>query len=63
MLSYKEEVMKIMPERFDILFEGLEEENALELLKANPEKPKNPMVKYSAAIRLAACTRDRSLEG
>ena len=35
-----------MPERFDILFEGLEEEKALELIKANPEELRNPVVKY-----------------
>ena len=52
-----------MPQRLDILFEGLEEEKALELFKANPEKLRNPVVKYNAATRLAACTSDRSLEG
>ena len=35
-----------MPQRLDILFEGLEEEKALELLKANPEELRNPVVKY-----------------
>ena len=52
-----------MAERFDILFEGLEEEKALELLKTNPEELKNPVEKYTAATRLAACKSDRSLEG
>ena len=51
-----------MPERFDILFEGLEEEKALKLLKVNPEELKNPVEKYTAATKLAACTSDRSLE-
>ena len=52
-----------MSERFDILFEGLPEEKALELLRTNPEELSNPVEKYTAATRLAACRSDRSLEG
>ena len=52
-----------MSERFDILFEGLSEEKALELLKTNPEDLANPVEKYTAATRLAASRSERSLEG
>ena len=51
-----------MSERFDVLFAGLPEEKAIELLKTNPEKLKNPVEKYTAATRLAACQSDASLE-
>ncbi|WP_115124844.1 HEAT repeat domain-containing protein [Synechococcus sp. GEYO] len=51
-----------MSERFDVLFAGLPEEKAIELLKTNPEELKNPVEKYTAATRLAACQSDESLE-
>ena len=51
-----------MSERFDVLFAGLAEEKAIELLKTNPEELKNPVEKYTAATRLAACQSDESLE-
>ncbi len=51
-----------MSERFDVLFAGLPEEKAIELLKTNPEELKNPVEKYTAATRLAACQSDASLE-
>ena len=52
-----------MAERFDILFEGLSEEKALELLRTNPEDLANPVEKYTAATRLAASRSEQSLEG
>ena len=52
-----------MSERFDILFEGLSEEKALELLRTSPEDLSNPVEKYTAATRLAACHSEKSLEG
>ena len=51
-----------MAERFDILFEGMPEEKAIQLLKTNPEELSNPADKYMAATRLAACRSDGSLE-
>tara|TARA_B100000085_G_scaffold60461_1_gene53232 strand:+ start:704 stop:1900 length:1197 start_codon:yes stop_codon:yes gene_type:complete len=51
-----------MSERFDVLFAGLPEDKAIELLKTNPEELKNPVEKYTAATRLAACQSDESLE-
>lgn len=51
-----------MSERFDVLFAGLPEEKAIELLKTNPEDLKNPVEKYTAATRLAACQSDESLD-
>ena len=51
-----------MSERFDVLFAGLPEEKAIKLLKTNPEELKNPVEKYTAATRLAACQSDESLE-
>ena len=51
-----------MCERFDILFERFSEESAIELLKTPPDKLSNPVDKYMAATRLAACNSDRSLQ-
>ncbi len=51
-----------MSERFDILFERFSEESAIELLKTPPDKLSNPVDKYMAATRLAACNSDRSLQ-
>ena len=50
-------------ERFDILFEGMPEEKALLLLQTNPDDLPNPVDKYMAATKLAACRSERSLEG
>ena len=50
-----------MSERFDVLFEGLEEKSALELVLANPEELSNPVDKYMAATRLGASTTEASL--
>ena len=50
-----------MSERFDVLFAGLPEEKAIELLQTDPEELKNPVEKYTAATRLAACNSDASL--
>ena len=51
-----------MAERFDILFEGMPEEKAIQLLETNPEELSNPADKYMAATRLAACRSEGSLE-
>ena len=51
-----------MSERFDILFERFSEESAIELLETPPEKLSNPVDKYMAATRLAACQSDSSLQ-
>lgn len=50
-------------ERFDILFEGMPEEKALILLQTDPDDLSNPVDKYMAATKLAACRSERSLEG
>ena len=50
-----------MSERFDVLFEGLEEKSALQLVLANPEELSNPVDKYMAATRLGASTTEASL--
>ena len=50
-------------ERFDILFEGMPEEKALLLLQTDPDDLSNPVDKYMAATKLAACRSERSLEG
>ena len=52
-----------MTERFDILFEGMSEESSLKILCSEPEELANPVDKYMAATRLAACSSDESLEG
>jgi bilin biosynthesis protein len=52
-----------MSERFDVLFEGMPEEKALMYLRADPEKLDNPVDKYMAATKLAACHSERSLDG
>ena len=52
-----------MAERFDILFEGMPEDKALLLLQTDPDDLANPVDKYMAATRLAACQSDRSLQG
>ena len=53
----------VVSERFDILFEGMPEEKALLLLQTNPDDLPNPVDKYMAATKLAACRSERSLEG
>ena len=53
----------VVSERFDILFEGMPEEKALLLLQTNPDDLPNPVDKYMAATKLAACQSERSLEG
>ena len=51
-------------ERFDILFEGMPEEKELLLLQTDPDDlSSNPVDKYIAATKLAACRSERSLEG
>ena len=52
-----------MAERFDILFEGMPEDKALLFLQTDPDDLANPVDKYMAATRLAACQSDRSLQG
>ena len=51
-----------MSERFDILFQGLEEESALKLILANPDELANPVDKYMAATRLGASQTPESLD-
>ena len=53
----------VVSERFDILLEGMPEEKALLLLQTNPDDLPNPVDKYMAATKLAACRSERSLEG
>ena len=50
-----------MSERFDILFQGLEEETARKLILANPDELANPVDKYMAATRLGASQTPESL--
>ena len=52
-----------MAERFDILFEGMSEESSLKILLSDPQELSNPVDKYMAATRLAACSSDESLQG
>ena len=52
-----------MAERFDILFEGLSEESSLKILLSDPKELSNPVDKYMAATRLAACSSAESLQG
>lgn len=52
-----------MAERFDILFEGMSEESSLKILLSDPKDLSNPVDKYMAATRLAACSSDESLQG
>lgn len=52
-----------MSERFDVLFAGLSEEKALQLLETNPDELDNPVEKYTAATRLAASKSQQSLDG
>ena len=52
-----------MAERFDILFEGMSEESSLKILLSDPKDLSNPVDKYMAATRLAACTSEESLQG
>ena len=51
-----------MSERFDTLFSGMSEENALNLIISDPSQLDNPGVKYLAASRLGACTSQQSLD-
>ena len=51
-----------MSERFDILFQGLEEETARKLILANPDELANPVDKYMAATRLGASQTPESLD-
>ena len=51
-----------MSERFDTLFSGMSEENALNLIITDPSELDNPGVKYLAASRLGACTSQQSLD-
>ena len=46
-----------MAERFDNLTEGLTEENAINLILADPEKLDRPVDKYMAATRLGQATQ------
>jgi len=50
-----------MSERFDILFAGLSEDKAMELLVTDTEKLDNPGLKYTAATRLGASQSSESL--
>lgn len=50
-----------MSERFDILFEGMNEETAIDYLNTNNNMLKNPGIKYLAASRLGACKSENSL--
>ena len=52
-----------MAERFDVLFEGLSEESSLKILFSDPRDLPNPVDKYMAATRLAACSSEESLQG
>jgi len=52
-----------MAERFDVLFEGLSEESSLKILLSDPKDLPNPVDKYMAATRLAACSSEESLQG
>ena len=52
-----------MAERFDVLFEGLSEESSLKILLSDPRDLPNPVDKYMAATRLAACSSEESLQG
>ena len=52
-----------MAERFDVLFEGLSEESSLKILLSDPRDLPNPVYKYMAATRLAACSSEESLQG
>lgn len=49
-------------QRFDGLFAGMSESNAVELLNQPSGELDNPGVKYIAATRLGACTSQESLE-
>ena len=49
-------------QRFDGLFAGMSESNAVELLNQSSGELVNPGVKYIAATRLGACTSQESLE-
>ena len=51
-----------MSERFDTLFSGLSEDDALNLIITDPSQLDNPGVKYLAASRLGACTSQQSLD-
>ena len=51
-----------MAERFDNLTEGLTEENAINLILADPEKLDRPVDKYMAATRLGASNTEESLQ-
>ena len=50
-----------MSERFDNLFTGMKEEEAIMLVLANPSRLTNPVSKYIAATRLGSCTSKESL--
>ena len=51
-------------ERFDILLEGMLTGKELLLLQTDPDDlSSNPVDKYMAATKLAACRSERSLEG
>ena len=50
-----------MAERFDVLFSGLSEEEAIRLLHVGIETLDNPGIKYIAASRLGACDSRESL--
>ena len=50
-----------MSERFDILFAGISEDKAMELLVTDTEKLDNPGLKYTAATRLGASQSSESL--
>ena len=50
-----------MAERFDVLFSGLSEEEAIRLLHVGAETLDNPGIKYIAASRLGACDSRESL--
>ena len=51
-----------MAERFDNLTEGLTEENAINLILADPEKLDRPVDKYMAATRLGASDTEESFQ-
>lgn len=50
-----------MSERFDILFEGMNEDTAIDFLNTENNMLKNPGIKYLAASRLGACKSENSL--
>ena len=50
-----------MSERFDSLFSGLSEADAITTLRTNPADLPNPGVKYLAASRLGAASSGESL--